>query len=288
MRRIIQILMLLAALPVCAQTPGRSRTDAILAELRDPSSSYIAVVAHRGDWRNFKENTTDAIESAINMGVDIVELDVQLSKDSVLVLSHDRTINRCTTGRGKISRYTAEELSAFGIQTLKEALECSRDRICVNIDKGFNYYEQILSVAAETGTTGQIIVKSKRSADAVTAKLAAHAENTIYMPMASPGNDVLESFLSSEFVPLAYEVNWDTDDGSFEKTAARILRSGSKVWINTLNASHCGGSANNDIKAWKSRDAEAVYGRWLRSGVSIIQTDNPEMLISFLHANGRH
>lgn len=287
-RIILSFILLLAALPVPAQTSGGSRTDAILAALRNPSSDYIAVVAHRGDWRNFKENSIESIESVIRMGVDIVELDVQLSRDSILVLSHDKTINRCTSGKGKISRYSAEELAGFGIPTLKEALECSRGRICVNIDKGIDYYEQILEIATETGTTDQIIVKSSFPADKVSQILAEHSDNVIYMPVINPENKVLESFLSSDFIPLAYEVNWHTDNGSFEKTAARILKSGSKVWINTLNASYCGRSANNDVKALRTGNADAAYGRYLHSGVSIIQTDNPEMLVNYLISKGRH
>lgn len=71
-----------------------------LAILKDPSSNKVLVASHRGDWRNYPENSIPAIESVIRMGVDIMELDVKMTSDSVLVLSHDKTVDRCTNGKG--------------------------------------------------------------------------------------------------------------------------------------------------------------------------------------------
>ena len=77
----------------------------IVAEIHDPASKYIVVASHRGDWRNYPENSIPAIESVIRMGVDIMELDLKLTKDSVLVLCHDHTIDRTTTGRGRVRHH---------------------------------------------------------------------------------------------------------------------------------------------------------------------------------------
>ena len=60
--------------------------------------------AHRGCWsRIVPENSIPAIESVIRMGVDIVEIDLKMTKDSVLVLSHDKTIDRTLNGKGLLS-----------------------------------------------------------------------------------------------------------------------------------------------------------------------------------------
>ena len=85
----------------------------VVAALHDPASKYVVVVSHRGDWRNYPENSIPAIESVIRMGVDVMELDLKLTKDSVLVLSHDKTLDRMTTGTGLVSDYTYEELMAL-------------------------------------------------------------------------------------------------------------------------------------------------------------------------------
>ena len=72
-----------------------NRAEMIAAQIHNPNSKYVVVACHRGDWRNYPENSIPAIESIIRMGADIMELDLKLTKDSVLVLSHDWTIDRC-------------------------------------------------------------------------------------------------------------------------------------------------------------------------------------------------
>ena len=91
----------------CSKSPEyASRADRLIAELKDPKSDYVMVMAHRADWRNWPENSLEAIESAINMGCDILELDVAMTRDSQLVLSHDNTLDRMTNGHGKIIDHT--------------------------------------------------------------------------------------------------------------------------------------------------------------------------------------
>ena len=60
------------------------------------------IIAHRGASAYEPENTLIAFETAIEMGTDIIETDVQQTKDSVLVLMHDLSVNRTTFGEGLI------------------------------------------------------------------------------------------------------------------------------------------------------------------------------------------
>lgn len=78
-----------------------NRASGIAAEIHDPASKKVLVVSHRGDWRNYPENSLPALRSAIDRGVDIVEIDLKMTSDSVLVLMHDARIDRTTTGRGR-------------------------------------------------------------------------------------------------------------------------------------------------------------------------------------------
>lgn len=69
------------------------------------------VIAHRGAAGVAPENTIEAIEQAKATGVvQAVEIDVRLSQDKVLVLKHDRTVNRTTNGTGLVSSFTLAEL----------------------------------------------------------------------------------------------------------------------------------------------------------------------------------
>ena len=96
------------------------------------------------------------------------------------------------------------------------------------------------------------------------------------------GKALYDSYMEQGVVPMAYEVCWGVDDGSFEKVAAEIVASGSKIWVNTIWASLCGGIGNDDDAAFQAADPSEVYDRYLKAGVSIMQTDRPEMLIKYL------
>ena len=71
------------------------------------------VVAHRGDSKNYPENTLPAFMSAAALGVDVIEPDVHLTKDGHIVIWHDPTLERNTDGKGTIESHTLAELKAF-------------------------------------------------------------------------------------------------------------------------------------------------------------------------------
>jgi glycerophosphoryl diester phosphodiesterase len=108
------------------------------------------VIAHRGDSAHRPENTLASFASALEVGAVLVELDVQLTMDGHLVVLHDPTLDRTTTGRGDVRRMTLAEVRAvsagyperFGnsyagerVPTLSEALALlhGRARVLVEI-----------------------------------------------------------------------------------------------------------------------------------------------------------
>lgn len=52
-----------------------TRAEKILAEINNPDSKYVVVISHRGDWRNYPENSIPAIESVIRMGASMMQTD---------------------------------------------------------------------------------------------------------------------------------------------------------------------------------------------------------------------
>ena len=56
--------------------------------------SRIILAAHRGDKKKYPENTMPAFESALRLGVDMIETDVHMTSDGHLVLIHDRNLSR--------------------------------------------------------------------------------------------------------------------------------------------------------------------------------------------------
>ena len=280
-----------------------NRAEMIAAQIHNPNSKYVVVACHRGDWRNYPENSIPAIESIIRMGADIMELDLKLTKDSVLVLSHDWTIDRCTTGKGRVSDYTLDELKQFRLRrahgvatdslhicTLREALECCKDRICVNVDQGYEYYDMVLAITEELGVTDQILIKGKHSVATVAEKMAAHEHNMMYMPIIDiqkeQGQKLFQEYMDTKTVPLAYEVCWKKLTPEVSDCFKKIVESGSKLWVNTIWGSLCG--YLDDDKALDCGDPAEVYDQVIALGASMIQTDRPEQLLNYLRKKGLH
>ncbi|MDL4839326.1 glycerophosphodiester phosphodiesterase [Aquibacillus rhizosphaerae] len=78
----------------------------------------VSVASHRGDLMNAPENSMSSISSAIDKGVDAVEIDVQMTKDGVVVLNHDTNLQRIAGLPSKISNMTFEEVSKIDIGQL--------------------------------------------------------------------------------------------------------------------------------------------------------------------------
>ncbi|MGQ0601895.1 MAG: glycerophosphodiester phosphodiesterase, partial [Anaerolineales bacterium] len=67
-------------------------------------------IAHRGHSIAFPENTLEAYRKAIELGVEMIECDVNITRDGQLVMIHDTTLDRTTTGNGRVSGVTWEEI----------------------------------------------------------------------------------------------------------------------------------------------------------------------------------
>ena len=304
MKKLLILLSGLLLLQTSCSRPASapaSRAEGIVAEIHNPSSRKVLVACHRGDWRNYPENSLAAIESVIGMGADIVEIDLALTSDSVLVVCHDRTLNRTTTGKGLIAEIPYDSVqrcflkSGHGVATshrmptLREALELCKDRIVVNIDKGYQYYDLVQRLSEELGVTGQLLIKGKSPVADVAAKFSRYEHNMMYMPIIDilkpKGQNLFAEYREKGIVPLAYEICWDRPAPEVETCMREVVAGGSKLWVNSLWASLCGGL--DDDRAFEG-DPAAVYGKLVDMGATMIQTDRPELLISYLRSRGLH
>ena len=71
------------------------------------------IAGHRGYKAMYPENTMLSYRKAQDLGVDMLEIDLRLSRDGQLVMMHDATIDRTTNGHGKIESFTWKELQGF-------------------------------------------------------------------------------------------------------------------------------------------------------------------------------
>ncbi|MCI2082361.1 MAG: glycerophosphodiester phosphodiesterase family protein [Bacteroidales bacterium] len=269
-----------------------------IADIHNPKTKDVIVISHRADWRNFPENSIPAIESSIAMGVDMVEIDLKMTKDSVLVLMHDKTVDRTTNGHGEVSDLTYAEISQLNlvsghgcetewkVPTLEEVLNVCRNRITINIDQGLAYYNEVHKLLVKTGTLDQIIIKGNKTPAEVYSNLSEYKDNITYMPIinfrSKEGPKLLAECLKGK-APVAYEVCWTKWTPEVSEACKEIIASGAKLWVNTLWNSLNGGLS--DDRAFYDR---SVYTRILSFGASMVQTDRPEMLIGYLKKHHRH
>src|SRR4030095_6396748 len=89
---------------------GHRRHAAVVREGPDRDRQVTRIAAHRGGSALWPENSLLAFQSAIALGSDLLELDVHQSRDGVVAVIHDATVERTTDGRGAVAALAAAEL----------------------------------------------------------------------------------------------------------------------------------------------------------------------------------
>ena len=296
MKRIVFLIGLFVwTVTLCAQ----QRVTDLVRDLKDPNSQKVTVIAHRGDWRNAPENSLQAFKNCIAMGVDMIEIDLKKTKDGHLVLMHDETIDRTTNGKGRPSDYTLAELRQFRLKnglgrvtlhpipTLEEVLQLTSGKILINIDKGYDYFQEVYALLQATGTTDQVVIKSSHPYEKVKAENGDVLDKVIYMPIVNLEQpDAAQRIQAFEAIhPVAIECVFQAVTPDVLSLMKQIQQNGTKIWLNSLwpslNAGH------DDDRAVEEEDPDGSWGWLLEQGATLIQTDRPAELIHYLDQKGR-
>lgn len=291
MKRIIILALVMLSM---AQAWAKEPATRFREKLFDNKSKYVTVVAHRGDWRNSPENSIQAFKNCIEMGVDMIEIDVRKTKDNELVIIHDATVDRTTNGKGKVSDLTLEEVKKLRLRaghgvvtrhevpTLEEVLNLCKDKVLINIDKGYDYFQQMYSLLTKTGTLDQVVIKGGHSYDKVKGQNGKVLDEVIYMPIVNLNNknaeELLDGWLAAK--PVAIECCIGKYDAEVERLLKKIKQSDSKIWINSLWPSLNDG--HDDDRAVEMNQEDEAWGWILDRGATLIQTDRPEELLDYL------
>ena len=306
MKRVFACLLALVVLAGCSGEARQSaapenRAEGLRVRLLAGDTTAVFVVAHRGDWRYAPENSIAAIEHSIAVGVDVVELDLQLTRDSVLIVMHDATLNRTTTGKGRVADWTLDSIRTLklkngcgirtkhAVPTLEEALLAAKGRVLVNLDKADRYFDLVVPVLERTGTTRQIVMKGSKPADEVLALYGKYLDEVIYMPIVNLDSEnaaeLMQDYIS-DLKPAAYELLYaQAEDTAMPLRMRDTLRGQALIWYNTLWDTVCGGH-DDDLSL---EDPDAAFGYLIDTlGARIIQTDRAEHLLSYLRQRGLH
>lgn len=257
-------------------------------------------MSHRGNWRSAPENSLAAIDSAIVMKIDAVEIDVRKTKDGHLVLMHDNSVDRTTNGKGKVANLTLSQikklrlkdkdgrLTEHTVPTLEEAMLVANGKIMVNLDKAYSIFPEVYDVLERTGTANIVIMKGGAPVDKLKKEFSQYFDKVIYMPIVTIDKDGAEDFVKDymkQLRPAAFELCYSDPESRMPRKMRRLLFKKSLLWYNTLWPSLNGG--HDDEAALK--DADGNYGYLIdKLGARIIQTDNPAYLLQYLRARGLH
>ena len=247
---------------------------------------HVLVAAHRSAHLVNPENSLPAIKDAIEIGADIIELDVRKTKDGVYVLLHDEKIDRTTTAKGEVSSYTFDQLSKIPllqngqptnerIPTFESALRAAKGHIMVDIDFKLDSTEDAINVCKlirEAGMQKQVLFfvydyHYTSSLDSI--------DNSIpVMPRAYNKEDVLD-ILKNYKVPVIH-----VDPSFYNHTLMGEIRSHNvRVWINAL------GKFDDLEKTHKNSGYDSLLEM---KNVNVIQTDYPANLLKYLQEKGLH
>lgn len=277
---------------------NRPTIEALIKNLEDSKNDQIIVIAHRGVTSKAPENSLLAIKHSIEIGVDMVEIDIRKTKDGQLVLMHDTSINRTTNGKGNVKDWTLEGLKTlnlldeFGfvtvhkIPTLEEALLLSKDKILINLDKSYNYLDKCYEVMKKTGTLKQVIMKGEKTRIQVESKYGQYLDKIYFMPIVQFPNKktkrIIDDYLKHR-IPIAFEIIVRRDPDGMNDYFAEIREKGANIWVNALRKNHNAG--HEDEKAVLD---PTVYDWYIENNINMIQTNQPELLINYLREKGLH
>jgi len=104
-------------------------------------------IGHRGAKGYEAENTLASFRKALELNVDMIELDIHISKDNIPIVIHDKTIDRTTNGTGLVSDFTAKELQENGVPTLEDVFQLVNNQCEINIEiKEFEAVKGVLDL----------------------------------------------------------------------------------------------------------------------------------------------
>ncbi|WP_339705007.1 glycerophosphodiester phosphodiesterase family protein [uncultured Kriegella sp.] len=282
--KLTSVLIVLFIGLACSSTKTTTDISTTLTEFSKPFSKTVLVAAHRGAHMGNFENSIASSLKAIALGVDIIEVDVKTTKDGHLILMHDSSIDRTTTGTGKVEDLTLAEIRAFklkapygriseeSVPTFEEFLKVVKGKIMIDVDMKTDNVKGILKAVHEAGVEKEVFYFDN---DYDQLDLIKELDKSAQLMPRAYSLQMADSAVV-KFAPPVVHI-----DSKFNTKAVGDLlkKNNARIWINTLG----------------EKDAHIRYGsgekmleELIKYGANIIQTDEPEMLLELLRHKGLH
>ena len=253
------------------------------------------VIAHRGGARLWPENTLYAFTHARDLGVDVLEMDLQVTADGVLVVMHDSTLDRTTDGTGPVNRLSLAEL-----KKLDAAFRFSLDGGRSFPLRGRGITVPTLREVFDTLPGMRFNIEPKQSEPSIIkplCRMIRESQTAERVMVGSFSQQVLEEFRSecpgvaTSAGPAevsAFLAKASAGPTATQSIAAQALQvpeqiGGRQVLTHELvEAAHARGL---QVHAWTINDEESMK-RLIALGIDGIMTDYPDRLLKLLEKQG--
>lgn len=251
--------------------------------LHHPEDNTILVAAHRASHSKYPENSLEAIRHTIEIGADIIEIDVRHTIDGHLILMHDGTVDRTTNGKGDVKSITFTKIRSlrldgsdknhvYQIPTFTEAMQEAKGKILVDIDIKSAAVSKLVNIIHKLDMGNQVIFFDSDFAVLDSVKML---DSTLMVMPRAHSADKLKWMIERYTPPIIH-----IDPGFFTPEVVQTIKDGhSRIWINALG--------KPDILALLG------FGGWsytslMNGGANVIQTDRPAAMLKFLVKKEKH
>ena len=242
-------------------------------------TSEITAIAHRGASSYAPENTFAAFDLAVKMGVGDIELDVQFTSDSHIIVIHDETLDRTTNSTGPVSELTLAQIQSLDagswfdkrfsderIHTLNEVFDRYQDKLHFHIEikskEARGLASKTCDVIRQYGLTDSTTITSFWKSWL--------KESRSYAPESSTG----------WLVPQGYETAWDDTiiEEALEEEFSQLCPRASLTTSDLVNTLHNHGF---DVRCWGVFNDELMV-KVVESGADAMTINFPDKLAQYL------
>ena len=235
------------------------------------------ISVHRGgkSIENYPENCLETLQYVNNRIPAVYEIDVAKTKDNRLVLMHDNSLNRTSTGEGDITNYTYKELlqynleddfgneTAFKIPLFKDVLVWAKANnvfLTIDIKKSVSV-NQVVALVEEVGAEDISIIITY---DMKQASAAYKAAPNLLLSVSARNDEELDWLLHSE-IPTENMIAF---------TGTRLSDPSFYKKLNDLGITCMLGTLGNLDKQAEAKGGD-LYKKWVDLGIDVIATDRP-------------
>ncbi len=263
--------MILSLLFASLLTPGHNPYPNPVAKPFLRRGHHFIVCAHRGDHTVAPENSLDAYERAAKDGADYGEADLRMTKDGVIVLMHDDTVDRTTDGHGRVADLTFAEIRALHfkhpvrmdekVPTFEELLDDVRGRLRIYMDIKAVHPKDVLPLLKKHHMEKEVIAYLYGPM---------HRSEWIHdapeIPIISDNEIKSSDQIERDWKPFPFAIT----DGGYREYTAEFVQKFHDLGVAVVP----------DIQS--GDESPSKWQPMLDMGVDGLQTDHPADLIAFL------